>query len=52
MVVAASAGSRPKPLHPNVVHVMEQRGIGIRGNRTKHVDELAGRRFDVVITLC
>ncbi len=49
---AASAGSRPKPLHPNAVRVMRRRGIDISGNHTKHFDELVDQRFDVVITLC
>jgi ArsR family transcriptional regulator, arsenate/arsenite/antimonite-responsive transcriptional repressor / arsenate reductase (thioredoxin) len=51
-VAAASAGSHPKPLHPNAVRVMSKRGIDMSGKRTKHVDEFAGQRFDVVITLC
>jgi protein-tyrosine-phosphatase len=51
-VVARSAGSHPKTLHPNAVRVMRDRGIDIGANRTKHVDELVGERFDVVITLC
>jgi protein-tyrosine-phosphatase/DNA-binding transcriptional ArsR family regulator len=51
-VRAASAGSHPKPLHPNAVRVMERRGIDISGNRTKHLDELISRRFDLVVTLC
>jgi protein-tyrosine-phosphatase len=51
-VDAASAGSSPKPLHPNAVRVMKEHGIDISGNRTKHVDEFASQRFDVVITLC
>jgi protein-tyrosine-phosphatase/DNA-binding transcriptional ArsR family regulator len=51
-VEAASAGSHPKALHPDAVRVMRARGIDISGNRTKSVDELARRRFDVVITLC
>lgn len=51
-VAAASAGSHPKPLHPNAVRVMKQRGIDISENRVKHVDEFVARRFDVVITLC
>ena len=51
-VDAASAGSDPKPLHPNAVRVMKERGIDIRGNRTKHLDEFAAQRFDTVITLC
>jgi len=51
-VAAASAGSNPKPLHANAVRVMRARGIDISDNRSKHFDELARRRFDVVITLC
>jgi protein-tyrosine-phosphatase len=49
---AASAGSHPKPLHPNAVRVMKRRGIDISANRTKHLDELVAQRFDMVITLC
>jgi protein-tyrosine-phosphatase/DNA-binding transcriptional ArsR family regulator len=52
VIEAASAGSHPKPLHPNAVRVMKRRGIDISGNRTKHVDEFVGQRFDMVITLC
>jgi ArsR family transcriptional regulator, arsenate/arsenite/antimonite-responsive transcriptional repressor / arsenate reductase (thioredoxin) len=51
-IEAMSAGSHPKPLHPNAVRVLQQRGIDISGNRTKHLDELISRRFDTVITLC
>ena len=51
-VEAASAGSHPKPLHPNAVRVLHKRGIDISANRTKHVDEFVGQRFDTVITLC
>ena len=51
-VRAESAGSRPKPLHPHAVRVMARRGIDISGHRSKHLDEFAGRRFDIVITLC
>ena len=51
-VDAVSAGSTPKPLHPNAVRVMRKRGIDISENRTKHLDEFARERFDAVITLC
>jgi ArsR family transcriptional regulator, arsenate/arsenite/antimonite-responsive transcriptional repressor / arsenate reductase (thioredoxin) len=51
-VEAASAGSKPKALHPNAVRVLQRRGIDISGNRTKHLDEFASARFDVVVTLC
>jgi protein-tyrosine-phosphatase len=47
-----SAGSRPKAVHPNAVRVLRARGIDISANRSKHLDELAGERFDLVITLC
>jgi protein-tyrosine-phosphatase len=51
-VGTASAGSHPKPLHPNAVKVMRKRGIDISTKRTKHLDEFAGERFDTVVTLC
>ena len=49
---ARSAGSDPKPLHPNAVRVLRTRGIDISTNRTKHLDEFRSERFDEVITLC
>ena len=49
---AASAGSHPKPLHPNAVQVMRERGIELAGRRSKHLSEFTGRRFDYVISLC
>jgi ArsR family transcriptional regulator, arsenate/arsenite/antimonite-responsive transcriptional repressor / arsenate reductase (thioredoxin) len=51
-VRAASAGSHPKPLHPNAVRVMRRRGIDISGRSPTHLSEVAGRRFDYVISLC
>ena len=51
-VEAASAGSRPKPLHPEAVRVMREHGIDISGQRSKHVEEFTGQRFGYVITLC
>jgi protein-tyrosine-phosphatase/DNA-binding transcriptional ArsR family regulator len=51
-VDVASAGSHPKPVHPNAVRVLAARGIDIRDRRSKHIDELARRRFDLVVTLC
>jgi protein-tyrosine-phosphatase/DNA-binding transcriptional ArsR family regulator len=51
-VSAASAGSHPKPLHPNAVRVMRDRRIDISARRSKHLGEFAGRRFDYVISLC
>jgi protein-tyrosine-phosphatase len=51
-VSAASAGSHPKPLHPNAVRVMRARGIDLAGRRSKHLSEFTHRRFDYVISLC
>jgi ArsR family transcriptional regulator, arsenate/arsenite/antimonite-responsive transcriptional repressor / arsenate reductase (thioredoxin) len=51
-VSAASAGSDPKPLHPNAVRAMRERGIDISGRRSKHLSEFAAQRFDYVISLC
>jgi ArsR family transcriptional regulator, arsenate/arsenite/antimonite-responsive transcriptional repressor / arsenate reductase (thioredoxin) len=49
---ARSAGSRPKPLHPNAVRVMRERGIDLRGRRSKHIDDVAAKPFGYVVTLC
>jgi protein-tyrosine-phosphatase/DNA-binding transcriptional ArsR family regulator len=51
-VEARSAGSHPKPLHPNAVRVMAERGVDIAGRRSKSVLRFARSRFDRVTTLC
>jgi ArsR family transcriptional regulator, arsenate/arsenite/antimonite-responsive transcriptional repressor / arsenate reductase (thioredoxin) len=52
-VDACSAGSHPKPLHPNAVQVLrESYGIDISGQESKRLDQFAGERFDSVISLC
>ena len=51
-VRAASAGSHPKPLHPNAVRVMRARGIDLVGRRSKPLSEFTDQRFDYVISLC
>ena len=52
-VEAYSAGSHPKPLHPNAVRVMrDEYGIDLAGHASKHLDLFADRRFDCVISLC
>jgi protein-tyrosine-phosphatase/DNA-binding transcriptional ArsR family regulator len=51
-VPAFSAGSQPKPLHPDAERVMAERGIAMAGQRSKHFSVFAGRRFSHVITLC
>ncbi|MFC9969849.1 helix-turn-helix domain-containing protein [Spirillospora sp. NPDC127200] len=53
-VEVASAGSHPKPrLHPDAVRVLRERyGVDPADRRPRHLDTLADRRFDYVISLC
>lgn len=51
-VEVASAGSHPKPLHPNTVRVLRTYGIDLAGRPPQHVGGYQARRFDYVITLC
>jgi protein-tyrosine-phosphatase/DNA-binding transcriptional ArsR family regulator len=52
-VEAASAGIRPRPLHPDAVAVMRERyRIDIAGHRPAPVEAAAQKRFDYVISLC
>ena len=48
----ASAGSRPKALHPDAVRVMREYGIDLSTQRSKHLSEFSTHRFYYVITLC
>jgi ArsR family transcriptional regulator, arsenate/arsenite/antimonite-responsive transcriptional repressor / arsenate reductase (thioredoxin) len=53
LVEAHSAGSHPKPLHPNAVRVMRvEHAIDLAGQRSKHLSVFAEQRFDRVISLC
>ena len=52
LVQAFSAGSHPRPLHPNTVRVMAERGIDVRGRAAKHLSAFTADRFGYVITLC
>jgi len=53
IVEASSAGSHPKPLHPNAVRVMRDAyGIDLAGHESKHLDVFADQHFDWVISLC
>ena len=51
-VQAYSAGSRPKPLHPNAIRVMREAGLDPSAHRSKHLSAFAAESFDFVITLC
>jgi ArsR family transcriptional regulator, arsenate/arsenite/antimonite-responsive transcriptional repressor / arsenate reductase (thioredoxin) len=51
-VRAFSAGSRPKPLHPNAIRAMGTRDIDISQQHPKHLDTFRRREVDWVISLC
>jgi protein-tyrosine-phosphatase len=53
VIQAYSAGSHPKPMHPNAVRVMRaEHGLDLTGQASKHLSVYAGDRFDQVISLC
>ena len=51
-VEAASAGTEVTRVHPLAIREMSERGIDISGQRSKHLNELLGDRFDSVVTVC
>lgn len=53
VIESYSAGSHPKPVHPNAVRVMrEEHDLDLTGHASKHLDVFEGQRFDWVISLC
>ena len=51
-VEVVSAGSEPSTVHPLALRTMDELGIDIHGQRSKHLDEYRGQQFDYVITVC
>lgn len=52
-VEAESAGSRPAPqVNPYAVETLATHGIAWAGRVPRTIDEVAGRPFDLVITVC
>lgn len=51
-VEAHSAGTAPHGLNPLAVRAMAEAGVDISGHASKHLDALAGLRFDYVVTVC
>ena len=47
-----SAGTKPKGMDPRAIKAMSEAGVDISGQLSKHIDELGGIEFDLVITLC
>ncbi|MCA0374897.1 MAG: arsenate reductase ArsC [Gemmatimonadetes bacterium] len=52
-VTAASAGSRPAArVNPYAIEVLAAHGIAWNGKVPQSIDDVAGERFDLVITVC
>jgi ArsR family transcriptional regulator, arsenate/arsenite/antimonite-responsive transcriptional repressor / arsenate reductase (thioredoxin) len=52
-VQAYSAGSHPKPLHPDAVRVMrDEHDVDMAGHESTHLSVFADQHFDWVISLC
>ena len=49
---ALSAGTNPVGVNPQAVEVMQEVGIDISHQHSKHVAEFQGRRLHYVITVC
>lgn len=47
-----SAGTKPSQVNPLAIQVMQERGIDIRQQRSKHLNEFLQQPFDYVITVC
>ncbi len=51
-VQAFSAGVRPSRVNPRAIQAMAELGIDLNRHRSKSVDDLAEKQFDLVITVC
>ena len=52
VVEVASAGTSPKPVHPDAVRIMREILVDISAQRSKSLDQFSEQKFDYVITLC
>ncbi len=47
-----SAGSQPTSVRPEVLQVLEEKGISTQGLRSKSVEDIDADAIDMVVTLC
>jgi len=52
VIDAYSAGVDPHGMNQRAIKAMAEAGVDITGQRSKHVDEIAGVAFDYVVTVC
>jgi ArsR family transcriptional regulator, arsenate/arsenite/antimonite-responsive transcriptional repressor / arsenate reductase (thioredoxin) len=51
-VDVVSGGSHPKPIHPNAIKVLAERGIDIGDRHSKPLAQFDRDHFDYIVTLC
>jgi protein-tyrosine-phosphatase/DNA-binding transcriptional ArsR family regulator len=51
-LTVASAGTAVSRVQPLAIRVMRKRGIDISRQRSQHLSEYAGQRFDHIVTVC
>lgn len=51
-VVALSAGTRPKGIHPGAVRAMAEVGVDLSGQRSESIDEHVASPPDLVLAVC
>jgi arsenate reductase (thioredoxin) len=47
-----SAGTHPSRVSARAIRVMQEIGIDISHHRSKSIDEMSGKTFDLAVTLC
>lgn len=47
-----SAGTEPSRVNPYAIRVMDEIGIDISDNYSKHIEKFEGDEFDTVVTVC
>lgn len=47
-----SAGVNPGRVNERAIAIMKEAGVDISGHTSKHVDDLCGIEFDLVVTVC
>ena len=51
-VAAFSAGTEPGQVHPLAIEAMAERAIDISSQRSKHLSQYLGQKFDYIVTVC
>ncbi|OFW08357.1 MAG: protein-tyrosine-phosphatase [Acidobacteria bacterium RIFCSPLOWO2_02_FULL_59_13] len=52
VIQAASAGTTPRPVHPDAIRCMQEIGIDISAQQSKSLAPFLQQQFDYVVTVC